>query len=134
MKNNIVISVEFYFKGEKLSPSMVIDLDDHIQTQRGYDSLYPLLARSNNIDLYSYEYEIMLAEELVFSEATGLASAFIEGGEFDFVAFEQALQDENITKVISQIASDHLSVDDLSSQPDLKSALIEAFKHGKKSS
>ncbi len=134
MKNNIVISVEFYFKGEKLSPSMVIDLDDHIQTQRGYDSLYPLLARSNNIDLYSYEYEIMLAEELVFSEATGLASAFIEGGEFDFVAFEQALQDENITKVISQIASDHLSVDDLSSQPDLKAALLEAFKHGKKSS
>ena len=133
MNNNIVISAEFYFKGQKHSPSIVLDLDAHIQNKGSLDSLYPLLANSNNIDLYSYEYEMMLAEDLVFSEATGLAEAFLEDGQFDLAAFRQALHDEGITEAISEIASTHLSVDDLSSQPDLKSALLEAFKLGQKS-
>ena len=113
---------------------MVVDLDAHVQTNSGFDSLYPLLATSSNIDLYSYEYEMLLAEELVFSGATGLAEAFLEDGQFDLAAFQQALHDEGITEVISKIANTHLSVDDLSSQPDLKAALIEAFKLGQKSS
>ena len=134
MNNNIIISVEFYFKGQRHSPSMVVDLDAHVQTKGGFDSLYPLLANSNNIDLYSYEYEMLLAEELVFSKATGLAEAFLEEGKFDLAAFQQALHDEGITEGLSEIASTHLSVDDLSSQPDLNAALLEAFKLGKKSS
>ena len=133
MSNNIVISVEFYFKGQKHSPSMVVDLDAHIQNKGGFDSLYPLLANSNNIDLYSYEYEMMLAEDLVFSDATGLAKDFLEDGQFDLTAFRQALHDEGITEAISEIASTHLAVDDLSSQPGLKAALLEAFKLGQKS-
>ena len=112
---------------------MVIDLGAHIQTEGGIDSLYPLLASHNNIDLYSYEYEMMLAEDLVFSDATGLAETFLEDGKFDLVAFELALNEESITEAISEIARTHLSVDDLSSQPDLKAALLEAFKLGQQS-
>lgn len=111
---------------------MVIDLDTDIQTKGGFDSLYPLLANSNNIDLYSYEYEMMLAEELIFSGATGLAEAFLEDGKFDLAGFQQAVHDEGVTQVLSEIASTHLSVDDLSSQPDLKAALLEAYKLGQK--
>ena len=133
MNNNIVISVEFYFKGQKHSPSMVVDLNAHVQSNSGFDSLYPLLAKHNNIDLYSYEYEMLLAEELVFLEATGLAEAFLEEGKFDLAAFQQALHDEGISEGLSEIASTHLSVDDLSSQPDLKAALLAAFKLGQKS-
>lgn len=134
MNNNIIISVEFYFKGQKHSPSMVLDLDTHVQTKGSLESLYPLLATSNNIDHYSYEYEMLQAEELVFSDATGLAKGFLGDGKFDFVGFQQALHDESITEGLSEIASTHLAVDDLSSQPDLKAALIAAFKLGKKSS
>ena len=132
MKNQISISMEFYFKGKKHSPSMVIDLNTHIQTNNNYESLYTLLANNNSIDLYSYEYEMMLAEELKFSDATGLAKLFVVDGKFDFVAFNQARHDEIITKAISNIASEHLSVDDLSLQPDIKAALLEAYKLGKK--
>ena len=113
---------------------MIIDLDNHIKTKSSYDALYPLLADKNNIDLYSYEYEIMQAEKLVFSEANGIASAFLIDGEFDFSGFEQVLQEESIIKVISEIAKVHLSVDDLSLQPELKSALLAAFKRGHQSS
>ena len=133
MKNQISISLVFYFKGKKYSPSMVIDLNTQTQTQNNYESLYTLLANNNNIDLYSYEYEMMLAEELVFSDATGLAKLFIKNGKFDFIAFNQAQHDEIITDAISKIASEHLSIDDLSSRPDIKSALLEAYKLGQKS-
>lgn len=133
MKNSITISVEFYFKGEKLSPSMVIDLDAHIEKQQTTESFLPLLARSNNLDLYSYEYEMLQAEEMVFSNAQGLAKAFLNDGYFDFEGFEQAWHEQKITESVAKIAKEHLDVDDLSSQPELETALIEAFKLGQQS-
>jgi hypothetical protein len=133
MKNSVRISLEFYFKGRKHSLSMVLDLDEYIQAKDSIDSLYTLLARSNNLDPYSYEYEVMLAEDLVFSDATGCAGAYLKDGKFDFAAFEQALREDNLTAILSRIARDHLSVDDLSAQPDLKAALLEAYRSGQKS-
>ena len=134
MKNTIVISAEFFFKGEKLSPSMTIDLDKHIQSNNDLSALYPLLAQANNIDLYSYEYEILLEEILVFSDAKGLAAPFLNNGEFDIDSFEQALKNKTIIDTVSHIAKTILSIDDLDSQPVLKTALIEAYKLGQKSS
>lgn len=133
MKNTIVISAEFFFKGEKLSPSMMIDLDAHIRSENSLAAFYPLLAKSNNIDLYSYEYEILLAENLIFSEAMGLAAPFLDNGVFDIDAFELALQDKNIIETVSTVAKTILSIDDLDTQPVLKTALIEAYKLGQKS-
>ena len=77
MKNSISISMNFYFKGKELTPTMVVDLDAHVKSGRGFESLYPQLASSNNIDHYSYEYEVMLTENIIFSNATGLASELI---------------------------------------------------------
>lgn len=133
MGNHIVISIEFYFKGQKHLPSTILDLDMYIQNGGGFDALYPMLANNNNIDLYSYEYEVMLAEDILFSDATGLATNFLEEGKFDFVGFEQEIYDESIAEVIIEIASTHLSVNDLSTQPELKAALLAAFKLGKQS-
>lgn len=130
MQNSIVVSVEFYFKGKKFSPSISVNLDAHVQTEGGVEAFYPLLATNSDIDRYSYEYEMMLSEDLVFSDATGLAEVFFEEGKFDLAAFKQASQDENIIAVLSVIAKDHLSIDDLSSQPGLRAALLEAYKLG----
>jgi len=133
MKNHISICVNFDFKGKTHSPSIAIDLNVHIKENKTVDSLYLLLAKSNNIDIYSYEYELLISENLHFSNATGLAEFFLKENRFDFVAFELALQDKHLTDTISIIAKDHLSIDDLASHPELKSALIEAFKLGRKS-
>lgn len=133
MKNTIVISAEFFYKGIKLSPSVKIDLDEHVKAQKSIESLYPLLAKSNDIDFYSYEYEMLQAEDLAFSEAKGLASSFLTEDIFDIEAFEQALHEENIIRDVSHIASTILSVVDLDSQPVLKTALIEAYKLGQQS-
>lgn len=133
MKNSITISVEFFFKGEKLSPSVVIDLDDHVKHNKTIESFPPLLARSGNMDLYSYEYEMLQAEPLLFSNAQGLAKQFLNENFFDFDSFEQALSDQQISTAVAEIAKTHMAIDDLSSQPELRTTLIEAFKLGQKS-
>ena len=133
MKNSITVSVEFFFKGEKFSPSMEIDLDEHIKRQRSIESFPPLLATSNGLDHYSYEYEMLQAEPLVYSRPKGLAKAFLNDDYFDFEGFEQAWQVELVAEAVAAIAREHLDVNDLSSQPELQTALIEAFKLGRQS-
>ena len=127
-----MVSIEFYFKGKKYSPSLNLDLDAYMATRGGEDAIYHLLADNNHIDLYSYEYEMMLAEKLVFSQATGLAADFLKDGGFDFAGFSQVLDDEGAIKMLSKIASEHLSVNDLSAQPALEAALLAAYKLGQK--
>lgn len=132
MKNSILVSIEFYFKGKKYSPSLTLDLDVYMATRGAEEAIYQLLANSNGIDLYSYEYEMMQAEKLVFSQATGLATDFLEDSVFNFAGFSLALDDEGIVEMLSKIASEHLSVNDLSAQPALEAALLAAYKLGQK--
>ena len=132
MKNSISISMNFYFKGKELTPTMVVDLDAHVKSGRGFESLYPQLASSINIDHYSYEYEVMLTENIIFSNATGLASEYLDDGEFDFLSFKQALNDESISVLITKIANKHLNIEDISKDPKLEAALMDAFKAGQK--
>jgi len=104
-----------------------------VQSGTGLHALYPHLAKSNNIDLYSYEYEILQEENFVYSDAKGLAIHFLNEGIFDIDAFEEALHDQNVIDAVSTIARTILSVDDLDAEPVLKTALIEAYKLGQKS-
>ena len=112
---------------------MEIDLDDHVRHQKSTESFPPMLATSNGLDHYSYEYEMLQAEPLVYSRPKGLAKAFLNDDYFDFEGFEQAWQEERVAEAVGEIAREHLDVNDLSSQPELQTALIEAFKLGQQS-
>lgn len=132
MNNRLVVSAEFHFKGEKYNPSMVIDLDEHIKSENSDEALYLLLAKNNSIDTYSYEYEVLLDQPLRFSSAEGMARRFLHESDFDFAAFARACQQERILETIADIARTHLAITDLSTRPELKAALIEAFEEGRK--
>ena len=132
MNNHITPSVEFYFKGEKFSASIKLDLDQHMLTTGQLPNLYPLLAKAANLDLYSYEYEIMQAETILFINATGLAAEHLNEGVFDFEAFKTTWSETQLLEKLQTIAQNHLAIEDLEQQPDLKKALIEAFHLGKK--
>ena len=69
MSNHITASVEFYFKGEKFTAAIELDLDQHMQNAGKLPALYPLLAKAINLDPYSYEYEMMQAEVIFFNNA-----------------------------------------------------------------
>lgn len=131
MKNSFVASVEFYFKGEKYTPSARIDLDRLMETSGGIPSLYALLARENGIDLYSYQYEVMQVEDIRYSEVEGFVADFIHNGELDVQGFMDKWQEEKVLADLAAIARRCLGVKDLAQQPELANALREAFQLGR---
>ena len=133
MNNHITASVEFYFKGQKFSASIELDLDQYMQTTGQLPALYPLLARSIKLDLYSYEYEMMQAETIMFSQATGLATEHINEGIFDFESFRAAWTEAQTLEKLQEIVQRNLSIDDIQQQPELKKTLLEAYQLGKES-
>jgi len=130
MHNLITASVEFYFKGEKFSPAVELDIDQYMRSSGKLPALYPLLARSINIDPYSYEYEMLEAEPVLFSKASGLIAQYVEAGVLDFDAFKIAWKEAQALEKLQKIAQQHLSVDDIMQQPDLKNALLQAYQLG----
>jgi len=134
MKNEIIASIEFYFKGVQYLPSLVLDLDKMMvnagQLQR---RLYDTIALANNIDSYSYEYEMMLAEDIIFSDAKGLAEEFLHDGHFDMDGFEQAWRNSQNRSLLVEIARVHMKIDNLDDHPQLEAALAAAYQQGKNS-
>jgi hypothetical protein len=130
MINKVTASVEFYFKGEKIIASLDINLDEFMQEAGELPALHPLLAKANKIGPYSYEYEMLEAEEIQFSLATGLVCDYVSDGCFDIEAFKIAWLEISTIKLLKNIAQRHMSVDNLDNQSDLKNALLEAFQLG----
>lgn len=133
MKNIVTASIHFSFKGERLMPSITLELDDFLRSNKSLTNLCHLIASANKIDHYSYEYEMMQAEVIIFSDAQGLVTDFITDGVLDSPAFLTAWSEQQLLVQLQDIAKRHLAVDNLHEQPSLVAALKEAFHHGKKS-
>ena len=134
MKNTIDVSLEFYFKGERYAPTAHIELDEVISREGGLPQLHQILAKRNNIDLMSYQYEIMLEEEVLVTDAQGLVADFVSEGGLNEAAFVQAWYEQKMFEQLQAIAQQHLAVNDLQADPALKAALVAAFQLGKKTS
>ena len=132
MENRIRIGLTYSFKGETFTPSAVIDLDeldDHPQEP----DWHALLAKATGMDTYSYAYEVMQQAEPQFSEATGLATAHLHDGRFDFAGFRRVRRQADVPDQLREIARTMLQVDDLDAQPALAEALLQAYRIGRRS-
>lgn len=129
MNNHLTASVKFYFKGQIFSASIELDLDQHMD--RIHD-LYPLLAKSINLDLYSYEYEMMQAEIITYSSPHPLVDEHIVEGVLDFVAFEASWHESRQLEICQKIADKYLSINCLQKHPEVNNALLEAYRLGAK--
>ena len=134
MKSTITASIHFSFKGENHSPSITVELDKYLEGGGGgsFPDLCPLIAQFNNHDLYSYEYEMMQAAEIVYSDAKGLVAEFIDEGNLNTEAFELAWHENNALNKLLTIAETHMNITDFSQHTELKKALFEAYMLGKK--
>ncbi|MCK5395966.1 MAG: hypothetical protein KAJ32_08235 [Gammaproteobacteria bacterium] len=132
MSNFITASVEFYFKGEKHGASIELDMDQHMHTSGELPDLYPILAKAMDLGAYSYEYEMMLAETIMFSDAKGLIADFVSEGILDLAAFNDAWSESIVIEKLQGIAKQHLSIDNINQETDLKNALIAAYRLGEK--
>ena len=120
----------FYYRGEKFTPSMVVDPEEIAHTGHDFSGLYPIIARHNSIDLYSYEYEMMQAEPITFSDPTGLAVAFVAEGNFDTTGYSKALMVERHRGELTQIAEKHFGDNANVQSVEIMKALITAFTLG----
>jgi hypothetical protein len=130
-KNTITASIEFHYQGELYSAAETIDLDQIMQAQSALPSLHHLLAIKMNVGQYSYQYEMLLAEEIIFSDAKGITVEYLQDGHFDVAAFEIAWREKQIVAQLQSIASRLLGVDDIEQNPTLKNALLEAYQAGR---
>ena len=80
MSNQITASIIFSFKGVTHTPSIDLDLDEYMQKSAKIPDLYMLIAKAGNYDLYSYEYEMLQAEPISFSNAKGMVSDYVVDG------------------------------------------------------
>ncbi len=132
MKNSITAAIEFSFKGKNLSPSITIELDSYLVNGSHFPNVCQLIAKHNDFDLYSYEYEMMQAQEITYSNAQGLITDFILDGVLDISAFETAWHENNALEKLLIIAEQHMNITDLNQHIELKKALLEAYTLGKK--
>ncbi len=132
MKNTIQASLEFDFRGERFSPSITVDLDTVMIREGHLDKLYDMLAASISLDAYSYEYDVMIMEEITFSEPTGIAFEFTCNGRFNFDGFLKKWTRQQIIDSIQPIAEKHLNISDTSKHNDIEAALIESYQAGQK--
>ena len=136
MSNRITITIGFDFKGIHFTPSGDFDLDEIMRKNGEIPDLSVTLAKLNGIDLYSYEFEMMQAEEMEFSNARGMAAEYMTDEGFDKAGFIQrwleAPQLDGLQlDALQKIALQQMGVEDLTQQPQLKAALMAAFQLGK---
>ena len=132
MKNIVTATIHFSFKGKELSPSITVELDPYLEGAGSFPNLCSLIAKANNHDLYSYEYEMMQAAEIMYSDAQGLVAEFINEGQLDVGAFEASWNENKALTKLLFIAEEHMNITDFSQHIELKKALLEAYMLGKK--
>lgn len=130
MKNSIVVTIPFSFKGEEFAPSSVINLDQFCEQGHKREALHQYVATKNKIDMYSYEYDVVESSTLQFSEPTGLATLFYKDGQFDLEAYKIHAEEVQLMMVLQDIALDVMGIADLEKHPDLKEALLRAYRKG----
>lgn len=125
-------SIHFDFRGQRFEPSITIDLHTMMLKKQPLNYIYVLLGVSIGLDAYRHEYDVMVMQEIVYSEATGLSCDFVTDGSFDFEGFSKAWHQMRILSEIESIAEQHLNTPDLTQHDDLRNALVEAYKTGQK--
>ncbi len=131
MKNSVRASMDFYFKGKQFSPSVVIDIDDYFKGHHNLEFIYRALAASLGMDEYRHEYDVMMLEDIVYSEPQGLVAGFVHDGQMDWQGLEKAWHDAMDIKVLTPIANKFFNVENLDDDPKLAAALLAAYRAGR---
>jgi len=131
MTNTIDAYINFSFKGKDYSPTATIDLDKLMQSGRDVIDIHRTLAIRSGIDTYSYLYDAMGAYDVSYSNPVGLATEFLNGDQFDFIAFRTAWDQHAVIERLKQIAQQHLNIDNLDQHSDIAAALLAAYNVGR---
>ncbi len=130
--NTIRARLSLSFRGETYELDSVIDLDTCPGEPGEAPDFHRLLARAAGIDPYSYLYEVLETHEIEFSDASGVAAQSCRDGRFDWARFKQDRREADDWQRVRAIAQQTLGARDLDAEPELKTALLAAYRAGKK--
>lgn len=108
-----------------------VNIADVILHEDFYRSIYLKLAQDNGIDVYSYQFEVMLDQDIYFSQAQGCARGCLKNGELNIDKLRQNFQQMSSEQVVQSIVNKYLSSDE--STDRVKKAMLEAFQLGRAS-
>ncbi|MFH2135881.1 MAG: hypothetical protein ABII81_12030 [Pseudomonadota bacterium] len=130
MANTIEAFIEFSFKGEDYELHSTLDLDQQLERHMSLESMHHVMAVEHGIDTYSYLFEVMQVADILYSNPQGRAADYLHDGQFDFEAY--ADENETLAQLapLQAIALREMGVDDLEQQPQLKQALLRAYRLG----
>ncbi|MBU0688870.1 MAG: hypothetical protein KJ850_02515 [Gammaproteobacteria bacterium] len=130
MANTIDAFIEFSFKGENYEFHSTLDLDQQLERHMSLESMHHVMAVEHCIDTYSYLFEVMQMADIHFDNPQGRAADYLHDGEFDFEAY--AAENETVAQLapLQAIALREMGVEDLEQQPQLKQALLRAYRLG----
>ena len=132
-KSSIKVEILFSYKGETIAPSAVIEFDQYLEKNQSIPEFYQIVARDNDIGVYSYEYEVMEMGHFKYSEAKGLAVEFCQPDNFDLDGFIDKWKEEYVLLLLSDIAKKYLDIDNLDENEAIKKALHKAHQLGTQS-
>lgn len=132
MNNSVDAGVDFSFKGEDYHYTTRLDLEQLLQRYDAMPSIHDILAKQNNVDTYSYLFEIMQGAEIEFSNPQGLATDYLVDGEFNLAALEKSWEHAKTCVLLRAIAARELGITDLTRHHAIQRALIEAYNLGRK--
>lgn len=129
MNNQLTLRVQVSFQGQVHDLQAQLDLDNHLRHYGGLPDLHDWVARTNQVDAYSYLFEAIQMEPVEIMAVTGRAADFIEDGQFLTDAFIEDWRVQNALPGLVHIAKQQLQTD-IETNPQLKQALIDAYKLG----
>ncbi len=130
MANTIDAFIEFSFKGEDYELHSTLDLDRQLERHMSLESMHHVLAVEHGIDTYSYLFEVMQMADIRYDNPQGRAAHYLRDGEFDFDAYAEENTTDALLAPLQAIALREMGVEDLELQPQLKQALLRAYRLG----
>lgn len=131
MNNTLRARAEFSFQGKTHDLECVIDLDRCTAVEGEPPDFHLMLARAHGIDPYSYLYDVLAAQDIEFSEPTGLAAGCCRDGGFDWAGFARVRSEKQDLSVVRRIAVQMLGIADLDARPELAAAMLAAYRAGR---
>ncbi len=128
--NTVTAKVEFDYQGQHYELKNVIDIDHVIYHDDFFNSVYLSIAKANDIDLYSYQLEIMLDQGISFYNEKGCVVGCVKDGNLDLALLKEQHQQAECIPKVELIMNQYIPKDQHSEA--LTKALTAAYFLGKK--
>lgn len=129
--HSLLASLSFDYQGERHDLQSLVNIAEVIDHEDFFRSVYLQLAKSIEIDVYSYQFEVMMDQNIQFSAAKGCAQGCLEEGALDLTTLRKNFEQASSDQIIRVIIDKYFRPEEV--RNDMKKALTEAFRMGKAS-